>query len=159
MERCNPVTRVAAILCGTLLFAAAATVRAADPPRGAEQTMVLIVGHDSPVTHLDVIEVRKLFLGLTVFNNGRQLRPLDNRSDDRLHQAFLQNVLAMPERAYERRLLSLALQQGAHRPEMFESTAALLNDLAGDPSAVSIAWATDVAQDTHIRVLRVLWRD
>jgi hypothetical protein len=153
------VTRIVAVVCGALLLVAAATAHAADPPRASGQTMVLIVSRDSPVTHLDVIDVRKLFLGLTVTSNGHSLRPLDNRSDDKLHQAFLQNVLAMPERAYERRLLSMTLQQGTHRPEAFETASALIGAVGKDPSAVSIAWASDVAQDSHIRVLRVLWRD
>jgi hypothetical protein len=151
--------RSVATVCAVLLLLAAAPTRAADPARTAEQTMVLIVSRDSPVAHLDVIDVRKLFLGLTVMSNGRQLRALDNRSDDKLRQAFLQNVIAMPERSYERRLLSITLQQGAHRPEAFEATPALLGAVAADPSAVSVAWATDVAQDHRIRVLRVLWRD
>ncbi len=151
--------RSGVIACLLLLLLAAAPARAGDPPRPAEQTMVLIVGHDSPIVHLDVIDVRKLFLGLTVMSSGRQLRALDNRSDAKLREAFLQNVIAMPERAYERRLLSITLQQGAHRPEAFEATAALLNAVATDPSAVSIAWAADVATDRRIRVLRVLWRD
>lgn len=146
-------------LCGLLLTIASAPATAADPPRAAEQTMVLVVSRDSPVTHLDVIDVRKLFLGLTVINNGRTLRALENRSDGRLHEAFLQNVIGMPERVYERRLLSITLQQGARRPEVYTDATTLLGAVAADPGAVSVAWATDVAQNHRLRVLRVLWRD
>jgi hypothetical protein len=146
------VRRVSSLLCLVLLLAAA-------PARPAEQVMVLIVSADSPVTHLDVIEVRKLFLGLSVMRNELSLRALDNRSDDRLWQAFLQNVIAMPEGAYERRVLLMALQQGARRPQVFTATPALLSAVAADRSAVGVAWATDVAQDRRIKVLRVLWRD
>ena len=141
-----------ALLWALLLLGAA-------PSRAAEHSMVLIVSADSPVNHLDAIEVRKLYLGLSVIRNGLPLRALDNRSDDKLHQAFLQNVVAMPEGVYERRLLSIMLQQGARRPQAFETASALLAAVAADPSAVSIAWATEVAQDRRIKVLRVLWRD
>jgi hypothetical protein len=155
----------AAALACTGLLLAAAPARAAEqarpvaPARAAEQSMVLIVSADSPVQHLDVIDVRKLFLGLTVINNAHRLRALDNRSDDRLRQAFLQNVIAMPERAYEKRLLSITLQQGARRPEPFAAAQDLLDALAADPTAVAVAWAAEVAKDHRIRVLRVLWRD
>lgn len=140
------------LLLATMLLAAA-------PAVAGERSMVLIVSADSPVTHLDAIEVRKLFLGLTVMRNDLPLRALDNHSDEALRQAFLQNVVAMPEHTYEKRLLSIMLQQGARRPQVYTTTPALLAAVAADPSAISVAWATDVAQDRHIKVLRVLWRD
>ena len=166
------MTRVGLLVCAGLLLAPAPVpagtaeqARSAAPTHPVEQTrptdhtMVLIVGTASPVQHLDVIDVRKLFLGLTVISNSQQLRALDNRSDDRIHQAFLQNVIAMSELSYQRRLLSITLQQGARRPAIFASTKDLLNAVATDPGAVSVAWAADVANDHRIRVLRVLWRD
>lgn len=142
----------AALLSAVLLLGAAAA-------RAGEHSMVLIVSADSPVNHLDAIDVRKLFLGLSVIRNDLPLRALDNRSDDMLRQAFLQNVVAMPEGVYEKRLLAIMLQQGAHRPQSFASTPALLAAVAADPGAVSVAWASDVAQDRRIKILRVLWRD
>jgi len=164
--------RIGVLVCTGLLLApatapqpAASQVRLVEPAhpavatRSVEHVMVLIVGAASPVQHLEVIDVRKLFLGLTVFNNSQQLRALDNHSDETLHQAFLQNVIAMPERAYERRLLSITLQQGARRPQVFTTPRELLEAVATDPGAVSVAWATDVEGDHRIRVLRVLWRD
>ena len=166
MERRRAVTPVGVLACtGILLASASLPVRAAEQQRPAEQArpaehvMVLIVGANSPVQHLDVIDVRRLFLGLTVMNGNQQLRALDNRSDDRLRQAFLQNVVAMSELAYERRLLAITLQQGARRPEVFKTVQELLDAVAADPGAVSVAWVTDAARDHRIRVLRVLWRD
>jgi hypothetical protein len=146
------VKRPLALLAAVLLLGAA-------PATAADQSMVLIVSVNSPVTHLDAIEVRKVFLGLSVMRNDLPLRALENRSDEKLHQAFLQNVVAMPESVYERRLLSIMLQQGGRRPQAFLTTPELLAAIAADPSAVSVAWASDVAQDRRIRVLRVLWRD
>jgi hypothetical protein len=166
VERRRAVTPAGVLVCtGLLLGSASLPARAAEQPRSAEQArpaehvLVLIVGANSPVQHLDVIDVRKLFLGLTVSSSNLQLRALDNRSDDRLRQAFLQNVIAMSELAYERRLLAITLQQGARRPEVFKSAPDLLDAVAADPGAVSVAWIADVAHDHRIRVLRVLWRD
>lgn len=153
MERRLAVKRLLLLLTAALLLVPAARIRA------AEQVMVLIVSADCPVTHLDVIDVRKLYLGLSVIRDDLPLRALENRSDDRLHEAFLQNVIAMPAGAYEKRLLLMMLQQGAHRPRLYTATAELLAAVAADPSAVSVAWAKDVAQDRRIKVLRVLWRD
>ena len=125
----------------------------------AEESLVLVVSADSPVTHLEIIDVRKLFLGLRVAVGGQPLRPLDNRSDERIHEAFLQNVLGMSGDAFERRLLSMTLREGVPRPAVYRNTAELLDAVAADRGAVSVAWLRDVQRDRRIRVLRVLWRD
>ena len=142
-----------------LLLTLAALLLSAVTGATSEHVMVLIVSSDSPVNHLDVIEVRKLFLGLTIIRDDLSLRAYENRSDARLRAAFLQNVIAMPEGTYERRLMSITLQQGGRRPRVFTKSQELIDALAVDPSAVSFAWAEDVAQDKRVRALRVLWRD
>ncbi|MBS0396030.1 MAG: hypothetical protein JSR54_15530 [Proteobacteria bacterium] len=124
-----------------------------------DDRLVLIVSASSPVAHLEIIDVRKLFLGLRVAPGGVPLRPLDNRADARMHEAFLQNVLGMSDEAFERRLLAMTLREGVPRPAVYYGTAELLAALASDPSAVSVAWARDVEHDRRVRVLRVLWRD
>ncbi len=138
---------------------AALLLGAVPPTRAADESLVLFVSAGSPITRLEIIEVRKLFLGLTVIRSDLTLRALDNHSDGHLHEVFLQNVIAMPESAYNRRLLMLTLQQGARRPGIYTSTSELLAAVAADPSAVSVAWAKDVAGDRRVRVLRILWRD
>ena len=54
-------------------------------PSFADETVVLIVSAESKVEQLDSLEVRKLFLGMTVTHNGDRLRPLLNeaRSEER----------------------------------------------------------------------------
>ena len=137
----------------------AALLLGAEPSARADESLVLFVSAESPVSRLEIIEVRELFLGLTVIRNDRMLRAFDNYSDSRVHEVFLQNVIAMPESAYVRRLLLITLQQGGRRPGVYNSKTELLNAVAADPSAVSIAWATDVASDRRFKILRVLWRD
>jgi hypothetical protein len=137
----------------------AALILGAGPSARADESLVLFVSAESPVARLETIEVRELFLGLTVIRNERTLRALDNYSDSRVHEVFLQNVIAMPESAYVRRLLLITLQQGGRRPGVYNSKTELLNAVAADPAAVSIAWAKDVANDRRFKILRVLWRD
>ena len=142
-----------------LLAMLAALLLSAEPAAGADESLVLFVSAESPVARLETIEVRELFLGLTVIRNDKTLRALDNYSDARVHEVFLQNVIAMPESAYVRRLLLITLQQGGRRPTVYTSKPDLLAAVAADPTAVSIAWAKDVANDRRFKVLRVLWRE
>ena len=137
-----------------LLFGVAMTL-----PASAEETLVLIVSADSKVEQLDSLEVRKLFLGMTVTHNGDRLRPLLNEAEPRLKDVFLQNVVSMTDMTYDRRTLRLALQGGRSLPVVYTDKATLINAVAADPTAVSFAWAKDVQYDRRIRILRVLWHD
>ena len=124
-----------------------------------DETLVLIVSADSKLTALDSLEVRKLFLGMTVAHDGNRLRPLLNETEPRLKEVFLQNIVSMTDVTYDRRVLRLALQEGRSIPAAYTDTGSLLDAVAADRSAVSFAWARDVQHDKRIRVLRVLWHD
>lgn len=122
-------------------------------------TVVLVVGAKSDVTALSSVEVRKLFMGLTVMSGGRALHALRNDSDPRLDQIFLQNIVSMSDATYERQVLGLALRQGREPPPTVHSEKALLRVLAYDPAAVSFAWGADVAGNADVKVIRVLWHE
>ena len=47
----------------------------------ADEQLVLIVSAGSTIAQLDSLEVRKLFLGLTVTQDGNRLRPVLNETD------------------------------------------------------------------------------
>jgi hypothetical protein len=152
MERGNSVSKFTATAVLLTLLAAAT-------PAFAGEQLVLVVSADSKVEQLDSLELRKLFLGLTVTHNGGRLRPVLNETDARVKDIFLQNIVSMSDITYDRRLLRLALIQGQTQPAVYKDIAQLIEAVAADPSAVSYAWAKDVGHDTRIRILRVLWYD
>jgi hypothetical protein len=134
-----------------VLLGLAGSVRAAD-------RVLLVVGARSPVEALNSVEVHKMFLGLTVVVDGRRLRGLRNDADDLMRQVFFQSIVSMSESVYDRRMLTLTLQQGRTPPPVFRSTRELFDALDADPDAVSFAWGADVARDRRIKALRVLWQ-
>jgi hypothetical protein len=154
MERGRSVKYGAAQCLLALLFSVAAIL-----PASADETLVLIVSADSQVEQLDSLEVRKLFLGMTVAHNGHRLRPLLNEGESRLKDVFLQNIVSMTEMTYDRRILRLALQEGRSLPVIFRDKVMLIDAVAADPTAVTFAWEKDVQHDKRIRILRVLWHD
>jgi len=129
------------------------------PNAAADHVAVLVVNADSPVTTLEPIEMRKLFLGHLVLRNGRALRPVRNVSDEQLSQVFLQHVVAMSQTAYDRRILSQVLQQGRPRPLEIKTGEQMIKVLAEDPLAVGYMWTRDVPPAGRIRIVRVLWTD
>lgn len=152
MECCRSVSKIAAT--AMLLAVLAVTV-----PAIAAERLVLIVSADSSIEQLDSLQVRKLFLGLTVTHGNDRLRPVLNETDSRIKEVFLQNIVSMSDITYDRSLLRLALIEGQTRPRAYKDITALMAVLAGDPNAVSYAWERDVARDPRIRVLRILWYD
>jgi hypothetical protein len=152
MERCNSVSKIAATAVLAVLLTATRSAWAAEQ-------LVLIVSADSKVEQLDSLEVRKLFLGLTVTYNGDRLRPVLDETDARVKEIFLQNIVSMSDTTYDRSVLRLALIQGQIKPIAYKDIAQLLTAVESDPTAVSYAWAKDVVHDSRIKILRVLWYD
>jgi len=152
VERGNSVSSIAArAVLITLLIAA--------KPLWAAEQLVLIVSADSKIEQLDSLEVRKLFLGLTVTHDGDRLRPVLDEADPRIKEIFLQNIVSMSDTTYDRSVLRLALIQGQIKPIAYKDMALLIKAVESDPTAVSYAWAKDVAHDPRIKILRVLWYD
>jgi hypothetical protein len=88
-----------------------------------------------------------------------RLKPLYNASDRTLREVFLQDVMGMSARSYDRRMLSLALRSGQRRPQSYESVEELLRALDADPLTVSFAWAEDISSHSELKAIRVLWRN
>jgi hypothetical protein len=153
MERCYPVRWILANLLVVLSLLTGGASSA------TPEKLVLIVSADSSLEQLDSLQLRKLFLGMTVEHNDVGLRALLNEADPMVKEVFLQNVVAMTDTTYDRRLLRLAMQRGALLPTVYTDKSKLLAALISDPNAVSYAWYRDVAQDKRIKVLRVLWHD
>jgi hypothetical protein len=132
---------------------------AAAPAWPASQAVVLVVRADSPVSEMDSVTVRKLFLGLPVLVNGRPLRPLRNRSEPLLDEIFYQQIVAMSQSSYDRHILIGVNRQGWLRPAEYSSEASVLAALTADPNAVTYMWQRDIGHNPGIRVIRVLWSE
>jgi hypothetical protein len=146
------VRYIAATAVLVLLFGAANRASAA-----AE--VVLIVSARSNIEQLDSPLVRKLFLGLTVTQQGTRLRPVLNEADAEIKELFLQNIVSMSDSTYDRYVLRLSLLQGRTQPVVYKSESELIDAVAADPAAVGYAWEKDVARDPRVRILRVVWHD
>ena len=125
----------------------------------AELAVVLVVDKDSPLDSISTLDIRKAYLGISVVVGGKNIQPLRWRNDARLNQIFLQSIIAMSQRSYERRLLSLVLKYGTPRPVEVDSHERLLIILARQPSAIAYMWKSDADSDKRIKIIRVLWRE
>ena len=122
-----------------------------------EGRVVIVVNQRSHIASLSSLELRKVYLGHSVWKDGKRVRALRNASDPLLKQIFLQSALSMSERAYERYVLAMALRSGVPRPTVVEERARLEEILAQDINAISYMWEAD-ARHASLRVLKVVWQ-
>ena len=153
MERCVSVRlRVAQLLIfvATLLTAHASAEGLA---------VVLVTDKDSPIENISSLDIRKVYFGISVSIEGQAIRALRRRDDERLNQVFLQSVIAMSQRSYERRLLSLVLKFGTPRPVEVKTRDGLLKLLAENPSAIAYMWKSDAEAEPRVKIVKVLWQE
>jgi hypothetical protein len=124
---------------------------------GGEREVVLVAASTSPLHNLDSLELRKVYLGFTVKRDGKIVEGLRNITDNSLNSIFLQTVVAMSEKSYENRLLSLNLRQGTPPPAKYDKAEDLLAALSTKPFRVSYMWKDDAVKSSKIKILRVLW--
>lgn len=153
MERCLSMRQFSAKL---LVFIALALMGGAS---SAEQTVVLVTSKDSPIEALTALEIRKAYFGISVTIGGRSINAIRLRGDKRLNQIFLQSVIAMSDKSYERRLLSMALKYGRPRPREASNVAELVASISTNSPSIGYMWKSDADQDARVKIIRVLWQE
>lgn len=126
----------------------------------ADESVVLIVSKDSNIATISSIELRKLYLGFTVdASNGQPIKVITNATESRLQDIFLQAVMGMSRRSYDRRLLTLTLQSGRQRPAEMTDLNKILLSVHSELNALTFVWRKDIEGRDDIKVLRELWQD
>jgi hypothetical protein len=121
-------------------------------------SVVLITNEQCPVAELSNLDIRKAYLGITVSVGGQAIRPLRVVGDPELDRVFFQTIVAMSEKSYERRALSLALKFGTPRPAEHDSVEQALAALQHVSCGVLFLWAEDVQAGNETKTIRVLWK-
>ncbi len=120
--------------------------------------LVLVVRADSPVTEMDSLTVRKLFMGFTVTAGNQQLRAVRLGGDTALDSVFLQSVVGMSAAQYEHRLLRMAVKQGRAAPSITDNATEMVGALREDVRVVGCLWADQITGRNDLRIVRLLWR-
>lgn len=124
----------------------------------AERTVVLITEKECPVAELSNLEIRKAYLGVTVRAGDQTIHPLRLVADAALNRVFFQNIVAMSEKSYARRALSLALKFGTPRPAEFPDLGRALQALQKSTCGILFLWEEDVPGNGETREIGRLWQ-
>ena len=125
----------------------------------ADDAVVLVTYGNSPIEEISSLDIRKAYLGISVSVGGNSIRPIRRREGERLNKIFMQSVIAMSLKSYERRLLSMMLKYGTPRPIEVDNREELLRQLMINPGAIAYMWKSEADEDLRVRVIRVLWEE
>ncbi len=123
------------------------------------ESVVLVTAETCPLTTISTLDLRKAYLGVTVTIDGRRLRPVLMRGDEKLEQIFYQSVVAMSKKSYERRRLSLALKYGTPRLAEFDDVEAVSEVLRSDGCTITFIWGRDAESLQGVKTIKLLWQD
>jgi len=124
----------------------------------ADRHMVLVAAEGFPVENLPLRELRKAYLGLPVEHESMAVEPLRNLSDPLLYDVFLQKVVFMSRRSYERELLSRVFRLGGTRPVELSAIEQVVAALHAHPGAVTFMWEDTASGLDNVRVVQTLWQ-
>jgi len=128
------------------------------PPTQAKE-LVLVASTAANFKPLSLFETRKIFLGYQVKRDNTILSAIRNTNDEASYQIFLQKVVHLSARNYERRLMSKTFRTGTATVHVSDSLTALKERLYSNKYSVSVMWLKDVELDDKLKVIQVLWKE
>ena len=145
-------------LLRTFWFACGLLAVASHSVFAAERSLVLVRSEQAAVPVLTEQEVRKLFLGEALIKDGQRVEGLRNSADSFLYEVFLQKIIFMSARNYERQLLSRVFRLGGQRPPLYDDRNELIAMLKSNPAAVTFMWEDEAKLIPGIKVSTLLWQ-
>lgn len=121
--------------------------------------MVLVTAADSPVSTLTPAQLRRLYLGTPMESRGVMLIPLRNISDAYLYEVFLQKVVTMSARHYDRHLLGQTFRGNNQRLPAYDDLPTLIDTLTNTPGTVSFMRAETLKDQPGLRVIQTIWTE
>ncbi len=109
--------------------------------------LVIVTSVHSPVGTLSPGQLRKIYLGSSDVT-PQSIQPVINDSDRMLHEMFLQKVIFMSEKAYERYVRHKKFPSGTLMPVTYRSEDRLIEYLNAHPNAITCL-SEQTAADGH----------
>ena len=118
---------------------------------------VLVVSESSPVKKANVLEIRRIYLGLPSSADSLIKNPVINSSSQDVYKAFLKNIMHMTEKGYQRKIIKRIFRQGGEKVKEIQSISELVNYLNKNIYDVSFMSESTAKKTKGIKVVQVLW--
>jgi len=129
------------------------------PSMASARELVVVSSKSTDYLPLSRFELRKLFLGYPVEQNGKVISAIRNTSDERAYKVFLQKLIRLSAKNYERRLMSKTFKTGAANVPTADSLDALIDELQQTDSTLSFMWMDEVESQPGVKVIEFIGDD
>lgn len=123
-----------------------------------ERELVLVSYNKNSIQPLDLRDLRRMYLGLQLKGSATVVTPIGNRSDNNSHEVFLQKIVHMSSRAYERHLLTKVFVHGTQRLRVADTQEQLVKALKFNENAISYMWASEAQGNSEITIIQSIWK-
>jgi hypothetical protein len=124
----------------------------------AEQTLVLVTNVHNEIAPLEFNDLRRIYLGLAPKDTDITLTPVGNKSEALLYEVFLQKIVHMSSRSYERHLLTKVVRGGSQRMQISTDADSLNDALRNNKNAISFMWENDAKTNPDITIVQKIWQ-
>jgi hypothetical protein len=124
-----------------------------------DRDLVIVASAKSTLPRFTPTEVRRMYLGIPMVHDGRQVYPLHNVSDKEGDEVFMQKVLFMSSSAYEKRIVSLTFRNGVSQIVNYKTLDSLVKALNDDVFCLTVMTQEAVASVPGVKVLGALWQE
>ncbi|MDX1811207.1 MAG: hypothetical protein R3240_04620 [Gammaproteobacteria bacterium] len=118
--------------------------------------LVLVTAKNNDIPALNAKELKKVYLGLIVKKQGNVLTPILNHTESLMDEVFLQNVIFMSSRNYERQLNSRTFRSGK-RIHAHSSLKEIIDSLQKNNNSITYLWESDAKKYSNIKIIQNLW--
>ena len=118
---------------------------------------VLVAAQNSQLNKISIIEVRKLYLGLPASKQSGIKQPVINTSDKQVYLSFMNNIMRMTEKSYNRKLIKRIFRQGADKIISIDNNEELVQFILDNPNNVTFMSIEKAKNAKGIKVVQPLW--
>ena len=129
------------------------------PSMASARELVVVSSNATDYLAMSRFELRKLFLGYPVKQNGKVISAIRNTSDDRAYQIFLEKLIHLSAKNYERRLMAKTFKTGAANVPTADSLENLVDELIEADSTLSFMWMDEVDAQYGVKVIQSIGND
>lgn len=151
-------TRLLSLLtAAALIVLGAPSVGARGSSASSERHLVLVASSAYAVGEIPKPVLRRAYLGNPLVQDHVTIHPLLNATEPLLYDVFLQKIMFMSHRTYERNALSQVFRFGGTRPRRFESFEELRTGLLEHPGTVTFMWRNTAERLDGVAIVMELW--
>jgi len=129
------------------------------PSLASARELVVVSSSATDYSPMSRFELRKLFLGYPVKQNGKTISAIRNTSDQRAYQIFLEKLIHLSAKNYERRLMAKTFKTGAANVPVADSLDNLIAELLQADSTLSFMWMDEVDAQYGVKVIQSIGND